>query len=414
MRSKALRVVFVATQVCYLLFHDPYHFSTPRNRLLESSPYPGRGSQGSQGGCRDVRYSALSPRSLAHENPPLPFPDCVPASTSATPSHIASIYSSQIHFLTLFSSFVGDDDEGAGEFFVQCETCNVWQHGQCMGIGNEDAVKADHYYCEQCRPDLHVELLKYAAALPAVVVVTDRSPRLSRKIAKRPRDRHSSTTSHSNAVSANRKSRSHSPTHQKPQKRRNTMNSRDAAYDELMVLLVEHSAAEAAAAVVTQSSPSPINGSVNRLADTDEQVPSPATSKKKRKRGSEDAFVSLTIALFTSLSQLLSLEPQLSAPDPRRRLRIDLLYPSLHLRTHQCRRPSLSQCLRPRYRLRRAARRAIDAEVVIVADPPPRRTTLRLWMARRVVRTLSDSSEIIPTHFRNRQQRGSRAEQPSL
>src|SRR5712671_318665 len=74
MRSKALRVVFVATQVCYLLFHDPYHFSTPRNRLLESSPYPGRGSQGSQGGCRDVRYSALSPRSLAHENPPIPPP----------------------------------------------------------------------------------------------------------------------------------------------------------------------------------------------------------------------------------------------------------------------------------------------------------------------------------------------------
>ncbi|KAH9961561.1 hypothetical protein BC827DRAFT_1202858 [Russula dissimulans] len=164
----------------------------------------------------------------------------------------------------------GDDDEGAGEFFVQCETCNVWQHGQCMGIGNEDAVKADHYYCEQCRPDLHVELLK--------------------KLAKRPRDRHSSTTSHPNAMSANRKSRSHSPSHQKPQKRRNTMNSRDAAaYDEMMALLVEHSAAEAAAAVFTQSSPSPINGSVNGLADVDEQVPSPATSKKKRKRGSEDA-----------------------------------------------------------------------------------------------------------------------------
>jgi len=32
-----------------------------------------------------------------------------------------------------------------------------------MGIRNEDAVKADHYFCEQCRPDLHVELLKYGA-----------------------------------------------------------------------------------------------------------------------------------------------------------------------------------------------------------------------------------------------------------
>jgi len=24
-------------------------------------------------------------------------------------------------------------------------------------------VKEDHYYCEKCRPDLHVELLKYGA-----------------------------------------------------------------------------------------------------------------------------------------------------------------------------------------------------------------------------------------------------------
>jgi hypothetical protein len=85
------------------------------------------------------------------------------------------------------------------------------------------------------------------------------------------------------------------------------MNSRDAAaYDEMMALLVEHSAAEAAAAVAAQSSPSPINGSINGLAEADEQVPSPATSKRKRKRGSEDAFVSLTIAVFTPLTQLLS------------------------------------------------------------------------------------------------------------
>lgn len=35
-----------------------------------------------------------------------------------------------------------------------------------MGIRNEDAVKADHYFCEKCRPDLHVELLKYAAPTP--------------------------------------------------------------------------------------------------------------------------------------------------------------------------------------------------------------------------------------------------------
>ncbi|KAH8988090.1 hypothetical protein EDB92DRAFT_1079801 [Lactarius akahatsu] len=163
----------------------------------------------------------------------------------------------------------GDDEESAGEFFVQCETCNVWQHGQCMGIRSEDAVKEDHYYCEQCRPDLHTELLK--------------------RLAKRPRDRHSSSNSHPVPAPASRNSRSHSPSHQKPQKRRNTMNSRDAAYDEMMALIVEHSAVEAGAATSTQSPPSPINGSVNGQADGDEQLPSPATAKKKRKRASEDA-----------------------------------------------------------------------------------------------------------------------------
>ena len=115
-----------------------------------------------------------------------------------------------------------------------------------------------------------------------------------RRIAKRPRDRHSSSNPHPASATANRNSRSHSPSHQKPQKRRNTMNSRDAAYDEMMALIVENSVAEAAGPTSAQSPPSPINGSVNGQADGDEQLPSPATSKKKRKRTSEDALVCLS------------------------------------------------------------------------------------------------------------------------
>ena len=61
------------------------------------------------------------------------------------------------------------------------------------------------------------------------------------RIAKRPWDCHSSSNPHPASVSANRNSRSHSPSHQKPQKRRNTMNSRDVAYNEMMALIVENS-----------------------------------------------------------------------------------------------------------------------------------------------------------------------------
>jgi hypothetical protein len=103
----------------------------------------------------------------------------------------------------------------------------------------------------------------------------------SRRLAKRPQDRHSSSNSHPNTTSGNRKSRSHSPTHQKLPKRRNAMNSCDAACDEMeMMALPADSTAEAASAVAVQS-PSPINGSVNGLADVDAQAPSSATAKKK-------------------------------------------------------------------------------------------------------------------------------------
>lgn len=58
-----------------------------------------------------------------------------------------------------------EDDPEAGEFMVQCEDCKVWQHGPCMGYQTEAQIPEDDYYCEQCRPDMHIELLKYAPFL---------------------------------------------------------------------------------------------------------------------------------------------------------------------------------------------------------------------------------------------------------
>jgi hypothetical protein len=56
---------------------------------------------------------------------------------------------------------LSEDDPDAGEFMVQCETCTAWQHGLCMGYESEDQLPNDAYHCEQCRPDLHHDLLKY-------------------------------------------------------------------------------------------------------------------------------------------------------------------------------------------------------------------------------------------------------------
>ncbi|KAF9012365.1 hypothetical protein BDQ17DRAFT_1343753 [Cyathus striatus] len=159
-----------------------------------------------------------------------------------------------------------EDDPDAGEFMVQCETCKVWQHGLCMGYQSEDQVHDDDYYCEQCRPELHVDLLK--------------------KLAKKPR--HSSTNSHHTTTAVSRVSRSHSPSHLKqPSKRRNTMNSRDAAFDESLKEIIEATAAEAAAqgelvAGLNTSNVKP------QTDPEDEPEPGP-NNRKKRKRTEDDA-----------------------------------------------------------------------------------------------------------------------------
>ena len=54
-------------------------------------------------------------------------------------------------------TFSTEEDADAGEYMVQCETCNVWQHVLCMGY---DLQIESEYHCEQCKPERHQELLK--------------------------------------------------------------------------------------------------------------------------------------------------------------------------------------------------------------------------------------------------------------
>jgi hypothetical protein len=38
--------------------------------------------------------------------------------------------------------------------FIQCDGCQVWQHCACVGIAGLSGV--DEYFCEYCRPELHL------------------------------------------------------------------------------------------------------------------------------------------------------------------------------------------------------------------------------------------------------------------
>lgn len=51
-----------------------------------------------------------------------------------------------------------DQPDDRGGLFIQCDNCQVWQHGGCVSIMEDESVP-DNYYCEECKPELH-ELLK--------------------------------------------------------------------------------------------------------------------------------------------------------------------------------------------------------------------------------------------------------------
>lgn len=113
-----------------------------------------------------------------------------------------------------------------------------------------------------------------------------------RRYAKRIRQ--NSATS---ARNPSRTSRSHSPTYflKQPPKRRNTMNSRDAAYEQQIQALIESTAAEAdaaKAAVVVTTSPTALTVVIpetNGQSEPHVEAEIASASRRKRKRPDDDA-----------------------------------------------------------------------------------------------------------------------------
>ncbi|KAL9130424.1 MAG: hypothetical protein Q9217_001391 [Psora testacea] len=107
-------------------------------------------------------------------------------------------------------------------WFIQCDNCQVWQHGGCVGILNE-SQNPEKYFCEQCRKDLHKILVdvngrKHSCYLPMqYATFLSSSPELKvKETSKRTRE---GGTSRSELEDLGKG-------------RRATMNSRESAYDE--------------------------------------------------------------------------------------------------------------------------------------------------------------------------------------
>lgn len=46
---------------------------------------------------------------------------------------------------------------------IICDRCGAWQHNECMEMSLVDKELPEQYFCEQCRPDLHHNLLEKVA-----------------------------------------------------------------------------------------------------------------------------------------------------------------------------------------------------------------------------------------------------------
>lgn len=170
---------------------------------------------------------------------------------------------------------------------VECDNCHEWQHCQCMGFTNDTIP--EEYFCERCKPELYPDLAKCVVESCFSLWLFSLNTLFSspyRRHAKRARQS-------SAAIAPSRSSRSHSPSHlPKATKRRNTMNSRDAAYDESLQAIIEASAAEARAATmspVVAAHKEETKSNHDGEAEPEADWGSGLNGRRKRKRSDDDA-----------------------------------------------------------------------------------------------------------------------------
>ncbi|CAO2647524.1 Nn.00g084460.m01.CDS01 [Neocucurbitaria sp. VM-36] len=53
----------------------------------------------------------------------------------------------------------GDQRDIRGRQMICCDSCLAWQHNKCLGLPEGDYWEGKDYYCEQCKPEQHQELL---------------------------------------------------------------------------------------------------------------------------------------------------------------------------------------------------------------------------------------------------------------
>ncbi|KAJ3219488.1 hypothetical protein HDU67_000901 [Dinochytrium kinnereticum] len=119
----------------------------------------------------------------------------------------------------------GMEDLG-GLLMIQCDECKVWQHCTCMGLDTKKLPKK--YSCELCKPNKHKNLkaiLARSAGAPALQQASPSAPAPSARASSGRAAATATSQTENQAIPAAKPSKNNNAS----SKKRNTMNSRDAA-----------------------------------------------------------------------------------------------------------------------------------------------------------------------------------------
>lgn len=56
-----------------------------------------------------------------------------------------------------------EEDEDDDRVMIVCDNCEAWQHNECMEVSENTKDLPDQYFCEQCKPEDHRDLLAKVA-----------------------------------------------------------------------------------------------------------------------------------------------------------------------------------------------------------------------------------------------------------